>query len=172
MSLNTNDNTTESTTAPDTFHLHCTINGQPIERDVEVDRSLLSFLRDDLGLTGTKGSCLEGECGSCTVLIDGVPFNSCVTLAGRVNGRSVTTIEGFAQDDKPAILQEKFLETGSVQCGYCSPGLILTAYALLQANPEITEEELIKGMEANICRCTGYTAIIEALRRARREMLK
>lgn len=170
MSHNTPDGLTGLALTPDTFHLRCTINGESIERDVAVDRSLLSFLRDDLGLTGTKGSCLEGECGSCTVLIDGVPVNSCITLAAQVNGRQVVTIEGLSRDDKLAILQEKFLEAGAVQCGYCTPGLILAATALLQENPEITEEQLIKGVEANICRCTGYSSIVEALRNAHREM--
>ena len=153
-----------------TFRLRCSVNGEAIERDVAADRSLLSFLRDDLCLTGTKGSCLEGECGSCTVLIDGVPFNSCITLAARVNGRNVTTIEGLARDDKLSVLQEKFVETGAAQCGYCTPGLIMAAHALVQNNPEITEEQLIKGVEANLCRCTGYAAVVEAIRSAHREI--
>ena len=152
-----------------TFPLRCTINGQPVECRVPVDRSLLFFLRDDLGLTGTKGSCLEGECGSCTVLIDGVPFNSCVTLAAQVNGRHIVTIEGLAQGDRLNVLQEKFLEAGAAQCGYCTPGLIMAAQALLQDNPQITEEQLIKGVEGNICRCTGYASIVAALRSAHRE---
>jgi carbon-monoxide dehydrogenase small subunit len=159
-----------STEVPVTFGLCCAVNGQPVERQVAADRSLLSFLRDDLGLTGTKGSCLEGECGSCTVLVDGVPLNSCMTLAGQVNGRSVITIEGLAHDGRLAVLQEKFIAAGAAQCGYCTPGLIMAAQALLQENPKITEEQLIKGVEANLCRCTGYASILEALRQAHREM--
>jgi aerobic carbon-monoxide dehydrogenase small subunit len=156
--------------APGQFKLRCTINGRALERDVAVDRSLLSFLRDDLGLTGTKGSCLEGECGSCTVLVDGVAFNSCMTLAGQVQGRSVLTIEGLAHDGRLAVLQEKFIAAGAAQCGYCTPGVIMAACALLQSHPELTDEQLIKGVEANLCRCTGYASIVEALRSAHREM--
>ncbi|MFH0982904.1 MAG: (2Fe-2S)-binding protein [Planctomycetota bacterium] len=166
----THDHTAACFEPPACFRLRCTINGRPVDRDVAVDRSLLSFLRDDLGLTGTKGSCLEGECGSCTVLIDGVPFNSCMMLAGQVQGRKVVTIEGLAHDGRLAILQEKFLEAGAAQCGYCTPGLIMAAQALLQENPALTEEQLIKGIEANLCRCTGYSSILEALRNAQREM--
>ena len=149
--------------------LRCTVNGQAVEHEVAADRTLLSFLRDDLGLTGTKGSCLEGECGSCTVLVDGVSHNSCLMLAMQVNGREVTTIEGLEVDGRLHVLQEKFIEAGAAQCGYCTPGLIMSAQALMQANPRITEDELVAGVEANICRCTGYAAIVEALRSAHRE---
>jgi len=169
MTSAAHDNTAGPVEVPSTFSLRCTVNGEPVECDVAVDRSLLSFLRDDLGLTGTKGSCLEGECGSCTVLVDEVPLNSCITLAAQVHSRNVVTIEGLSQDDRLTVLQEKFLEAGAAQCGYCTPGLIVAAHALLQNNPEITEEQLIAGVEGNICRCTGYASILEALRSVHRE---
>jgi carbon-monoxide dehydrogenase small subunit len=152
-----------------TWRLECTVNGHPVELDVEQDETLLSVLRDRLGLTGTKGSCLEGECGSCTVLVDGQAVNSCLVLAPQMQGRSIETIEGLAHGDKLHVLQEKFLAGGAVQCGYCTPGLIMAAKALLDTNPNPTEEEFLEGMEGNICRCTGYSAIRDAIRQAARE---
>ena len=156
-------------TALDHLRLHCTVNGRPIDRDVEQNRTLLDFLRDDLGLTGTKGSCLEGECGSCTVVLDGMAVNSCLVLAAQVEGRGVETIEGLAHGYKLHVLQEKFLASGAAQCGYCTPGLIMAAKALLDANPNLTEQAFFEGMEGNICRCTGYAAIAEAIQAAARE---
>lgn len=149
--------------------LACTVNGRAIDEFVDVDRTLLDFLRDDLGLTGTKGSCLEGECGSCTVILDGQAVNSCLVLAAQTQGRSVETIEGLAKGDKLHVLQDKFLASGAAQCGYCTPGLIMAAKVLLDANPNPTEEAFFEGMEGNICRCTGYAAICEAIRSAARE---
>jgi aerobic carbon-monoxide dehydrogenase small subunit len=152
-----------------TWRLKCTVNGNPVDLDVEQDDTLLSVLRDRLGLTGTKGSCLEGECGSCTVIVDGEAVNSCLILAPQMQGRSIETIEGLAHGDKLHLLQEKFLASGAVQCGYCTPGLIMAAKALLDRTPNPTEEEFLQGMEGNICRCTGYTAIRQAIREAARE---
>jgi carbon-monoxide dehydrogenase small subunit len=148
----------------------CTINGEPVVREAPVDCTLLNFLRDIVGLTGTKGACVEGECGSCTVLIDGVPVTSCLMLAAQANGRALTTIEGLADGDALDVLQEKFIETGAAQCGYCTPGLIMAARALLDENPSISESDLLTALEGNICRCTGYASIIEAVRRAHREL--
>ncbi len=152
-----------------TWRLKCTVNGNPIDLEVEQDTTLLDVLRDRLGLTGTKGSCLEGECGSCTVIVDGEAVNSCLVLAPQMQGRSVETIEGLTHGDKLHVLQEKFLESGAVQCGYCTPGLIMAAKALLDRTPEPTEEQFFEGMEGNICRCTGYSAISDAIRSAARE---
>ncbi len=154
---------------PTSWMLSCTVNGDPVEIEVQQDETLLAVLRERLGLTGTKGSCLEGECGSCTVIVDGQAVNSCLVLAGQMQGRRVETIEGLASGDKLHVLQEKFLASGAAQCGYCTPGLIMAAQALLGANPEPTDEEFLEGMEGNICRCTGYGAIREAIVAAAKE---
>lgn len=158
-----------ATDAPATWMLKCSVNGGLIEAEVEQDLTLLDFLRERLGLTGTKGSCLEGECGSCTVLVDGGVTNSCLLLAAQMQGRTVETIEGLAHGDKLHVLQEKFLDSGAAQCGYCTPGLIMSAKALLEGNPDPSEQEFFEGMEGNICRCTGYASICEAIRSAARE---
>jgi len=155
--------------ATTTWRLACIVNGKPVDVDVRQDETLLSVLRDRLGLTGTKGACLEGECGACTVIVDGRAINSCLVLAPQVQGCSVETIEGLAQGDKLHVLQEKFLDSGAVQCGYCTPGLIMAAKVLLDEHPDPTEDQFVEAMEGNICRCTGYTAIREALRSAARE---
>lgn len=137
--------------------------------EVPQDETLLTTLRDRLGLTGTKGSCLEGECGSCTVIVDGAAVNSCLVLSPQMQGCTVETIEGLACGDKLHVLQERFLDTGAAQCGYCTPGLIMAAKVLLEQNPSPTEQEFFEGMEGNICRCTGYRSICEAIRGAARE---
>jgi len=147
----------------------CTVNGAAVDRDADLDRTLLDFLRDDLGLTGTKGSCLEGECGSCTVILDGAAVNSCLVLAAQTQGCKVETIEGLANGDKLHVLQDKFLASGAAQCGYCTPGLIMAAKVLLDADPNPNEQVFFEGMEGNICRCTGYAAICEAIRSAAKE---
>lgn len=152
-----------------TWRLQCTVNDGPIDAEVPQDETLLFFLRDRLGLTGTKGSCLEGECGSCTVIVDGQPINSCLALCPQMQGRTIETIEGLAHGDKLHVLQEKFLASGAAQCGYCTPGLIMSAKALLEANPNPGEQEFFEGMEGNICRCTGYASICEAIKSAARE---
>lgn len=151
------------------FKLSCRVNGQAVDVAIDQDETLLWMLRERLGLTGTKGSCLEGECGSCTVLVDGQAVNSCLSLAAQMQGRVVETIEGLANGDKLHVLQDKFLASGAAQCGYCTPGLIMAAKALLETNPSPTEQEFFEGMEGNICRCTGYAAICEAIRGAARE---
>ena len=152
-----------------TCRLRCTVNGDPVDADVAQDETLLFFLRDRLGLTGAKGSCLEGECGSCTVIVDDKPINSCLVLCPQMQNRNIETIEGLAHGDKLHVLQEKFLASGAAQCGYCTPGLIMSAKALLEANPNPSEQEFFEGMEGNICRCTGYAAICEAIKSAARE---
>lgn len=149
----------------------CTINGEAIVREAPVNCTLLTFLRDIVGLTGSKGACLEGECGSCTVLVDGVPVTSCLMLAAQADGAQITTIEGLATADALDLLQDKFVETGAAQCGYCTPGLIMAARAALRDNPHASDAELITALEGNICRCTGYASIIEAVRRAHRKLV-
>ena len=150
--------------------LRFTLNGKKISRKVQPTQTLLDFLRIEMGLTGTKGACLEGECGSCYVLVDGKPMNSCMMLAPQVQDRTVITIEGFAHNQKLDVLQQKFVECGAVQCGYCTPGLVVAAKALLAENPHPTREEFLVGMEGNICRCTGYSSILRACKLAADEM--
>ena len=130
---------------------------------VKSNTLLVNFLRDELGLTGTKRGCEEGDCGSCTILLDGVPVNSCMILALEVDGCNITTIEGIASGDKMDIIQEKFLEYGAIQCGYCSAGMIVSAKALLTKNPKPTVQEIKEGIQGNLCRCTGYVNIIRAI---------
>jgi len=140
-----------------------TLNGTPIRRDVEDSRLLVEFLREDLKLTGTKESCGVGVCGACTVLLDGKPISSCLALAVHADGCTVTTIEGIAEGDQLHPLQEAFLAHGGFQCGICTPGQILAAKALLDANPHPTRAEIQHWMMGNLCRCTGYYKIIEAI---------
>ena len=152
------------------WSLKFTLNGKKVSAQVPPTRTLLDFLRLELGLTGTKGACLEGECGSCYVLVDGKPMNSCLMLAPQVQDREVTTIEGLAHSKKLDVIQQKFIDCGAVQCGYCTPGLILAAKALLAENTHPTREEFLAGMEGNICRCTGYNKILRACEQAADEM--
>jgi carbon-monoxide dehydrogenase small subunit len=142
------------------------VNGDSYPLDVEPQRTLLEVLREDIGLTGTKPNCLEGECGSCTVLLDGRAVNACLYLAVRAAGHEIVTIEGLANDDKLTPLQAAFIEQGAVQCGYCTPGFILAATALLRENPNPTDDEMNRAFAGNICRCTGYVNIRRAVRRA------
>lgn len=128
------------------------------------NRTLLEVLRDDLQLTGTKEGCGDGACGSCTVLVDGRPVRSCLTLAVAMEGRKITTIEGIAQEGKLHPIQAAFVEHHAIQCGFCSPGMILTAYALLNENPNPGEAEIRRAISGNICRCTGYAKIVKAVR--------
>jgi aerobic-type carbon monoxide dehydrogenase small subunit (CoxS/CutS family) len=140
-----------------------TVNGKRCEKSVAENRTLLRFLREDLGLTGTKEGCGAGECGACTVLLDGLSVNSCMVLAVEADGRSVETIEGEAKDGKLSRIQEAFREHHAVQCGFCTPGMILSVRELLSRNPKPSVEEIQEGIEGNLCRCTGYRQIIEAV---------
>lgn len=128
------------------------------------NRTLLEVLRDDLHLTGTKESCGEGVCGSCTVLVNGTPVRSCLTLAVAMQGKEITTIEGLSVGEKLHPVQEAFVNHHAIQCGFCSPGMILTAYTLLAENPNPTEKEIRRAISGNVCRCTGYAKIIEAVK--------
>ncbi len=143
-----------------------TVNGQTHALEIEPQETLLHVLRARLGLTGTKANCEEGECGACTVLLDGQPVNSCLLLAVRAEGSRIQTIEGVAEDGQLTPLQEAFAAEGAVQCGYCTPGFLLTTAALLSANPHPTDEEITHALSGNICRCTGYTKIVKAIRQA------
>ncbi len=142
------------------------VNEQEYELFIEPHKTLLDVLRDDLGLTGTKRGCDSGQCGACTVLLDGKPILSCITLACEVDGRKIHTIEGVAKDGELHPLQKAFLKYGAVQCGFCTPGMILSASALLESNPSPTVEEIKKAISGNLCRCTGYLKIIEAIQGA------
>ncbi|HWQ30515.1 MAG TPA: (2Fe-2S)-binding protein [Negativicutes bacterium] len=139
------------------------VNGIDYTRVVKANTLLVNFLREELDLTGTKKGCELGDCGSCTVLLDGKPVNSCLVLAIEADGMKVTTIEGVASTSSLDNIQEKFLEYGAIQCGYCSAGMILSAKALLTENPKPTEEEVRAGISGNLCRCTGYINIIKAI---------
>jgi carbon-monoxide dehydrogenase small subunit len=139
------------------------VNGERHERDVEVRRLLVHFLRDDLDLTGTHIGCDTGNCGACTVILDGVAIKSCMLLAVQAHGASVETVEGLAPDDELHPLQEAFSSFHALQCGYCTPGMLMSAKQLLDHNPEPTEGEIRRAIQGNICRCTGYVNIVEAI---------
>jgi carbon-monoxide dehydrogenase small subunit len=150
--------------------LSLTINGERYDAEISAGMSLLELLREEFGLTGTKTNCLEAECGVCTVLLDGKAVNSCITLALQCQGSSVTTIEGLAQGGELHPLQQAFIEGGAVQCGYCIPGMLLSAKALLDANPLPDEAAIREGLAGTLCRCTGYQKIVDAVGRAARQM--
>jgi carbon-monoxide dehydrogenase small subunit len=143
--------------------LTLTVNGQVHEVLVEPHRSLLDVLRGELGLTGTKENCLEAECGVCTVLLDGAAVNACILLAAECPGRAITTIEGLAGPDGLHPLQQAFIDHGAVQCGYCIPGMILSASAFLDEHPAPSEAEVREALAGNLCRCTGYQKIVQAV---------
>jgi len=147
-----------------------TLNGKPVTVTVDSDRKLLWVLRTDLGLTGTKYGCGAGICGACTVLVDGKAVRSCVLPVSQVKNAQVTTIEGLAKNGKLHPLQKAFMEHDGLQCGYCTPGMILTAYNLLKQNPRPSYADIVKGMEHNLCRCGAHKRIIEAIQAAAKEM--
>jgi aerobic-type carbon monoxide dehydrogenase small subunit (CoxS/CutS family) len=147
-----------------------TINGAKRSLNADPDRTLLSVLRDDLGLTGAKYGCGEGECGACTVLIDGRMARSCSTKVSTAAGKPLRTIEGLATGEKLHPIQEAFLEVGAMQCGYCTPGMIMSAVALLEKKPEPTRDDIVQGLNGNICRCGTYTRIVAAVEKAAKAM--
>lgn len=143
------------------------VNGEKYELSIEEDKRLIDVLRDDLGLTGVKEGCSEGECGACTVIMDGEAVNSCLVMGFQANGSNILTIEGLEEDGKIHPIQQAFIDVGAVQCGYCTPGMILSVKALLDKNPNPTMEEIREGISGNLCRCTGYNKIVEAVERVR-----
>jgi carbon-monoxide dehydrogenase small subunit len=147
------------------------VNGETVEAAVEPNQTLLQLLREDLGLTGTKHGCGLGDCGACTVILDGKPVNSCLVLAVQAQGREVLTIEGLAENGKLHPIQQAFVDKGAIQCGFCSPGMILAAKALLEENPKPTELEIRTALSGNLCRCTGYQKIVEAIQESASSML-
>ncbi len=146
--------------------IRVTVNGMVETASVPSGMTLLEFLRERLYLTGAKEGCGMGECGACTVLLDGVPVTSCLVLAVEADGREVRTVEGEATDGELSALQRAFIEEGAVQCGFCTPGMIMSARALLQRNPHPSDPEIREAIAGNLCRCTGYEAIVRAIRRA------
>ncbi|HSG81203.1 MAG TPA: (2Fe-2S)-binding protein [Gemmatimonadota bacterium] len=147
-----------------------TLNDVPVTLETSADRTLLWVLRTDLEATGTKYGCGDGLCGSCTVIVDGEAVRSCVTHLGDVQGKRITTIEGLAREGRLHPLQQAFYDLGGFQCGYCAPGMIMNAYGLLGRNPRPTRDEIIQGMDKNLCRCSAYKRIIEAIELAAAQM--
>jgi aerobic carbon-monoxide dehydrogenase small subunit len=158
----------ESSQAGAKCEISLTVNGRPVTVRAHAMERLLDVLRHELGLTGTKEGCGEGECGSCSILIDGMLVNSCLVPALQASGANIVTIEGLASDDCLRALQEAFLECGGAQCGICTPGMILAAFHLLSKKPQPTLEEIREGLSGNLCRCTGYMQIFEAVEEAGR----
>ena len=143
--------------------IQATVNGNPITELADPGMRLIDYLRDVLGLTGTKEGCSEGECGACTILVDGVAVTSCTMLAGQIDGHDITTIEGLAQGGELDRIQDAFIRHGAIQCGFCTPGMILSVKSLLLRQPNPSGEEVKRAIEGNLCRCTGYTKIINAV---------
>jgi aerobic-type carbon monoxide dehydrogenase small subunit (CoxS/CutS family) len=155
-----------SNTASERLHLRLTVNGEPAETLADGYKTLLEVLREDLQLTGTKHGCELGECGACAVLLDETPVLSCLILAAEVQGRRVVTVEGLAVNGRLDPLQEAFADHGAAQCGYCTPGILMTAKALLDREPHPTRERIREALAGNLCRCTGYHQIVEAVEAA------
>jgi aerobic-type carbon monoxide dehydrogenase small subunit (CoxS/CutS family) len=151
-------------------HLSLRINGEPAEFLFEPNKSLLELLREDAALSGTKHGCELGECGACAVLMNGRPVLSCLVLALECEGAEITTVEGLATDSRLHPLQDSFVECGAAQCGYCTPGFLVTARALLDEKPEASRDEIVEALSGNLCRCTGYIQIFEAVEQAARKM--
>jgi aerobic-type carbon monoxide dehydrogenase small subunit (CoxS/CutS family) len=144
------------------MRIELTVNGDLYRREVTPDATLLDVLRDDLGLTGTKWGCKTGDCGACTVLVDGEPVTSCIQLARQVEGRELTTIEGLDAESGLSDVQEAFVRNGAAQCGFCTPGMVLSIEALLRVSPSPDEAEIREALAGNLCRCTGYNKIVDA----------
>ena len=146
-----------------------TVNGRAVEIEIDIRESLLDVLRDRLQFTGVKQGCSVGECGACTVLLDGTPVNSCIYLAAWAHGKSITTIEGIAQEGVLSPVQEAFVEEGAIQCGFCTPGLVLSTTAMVESGHHFTHDEVRRELSGHLCRCTGYQKIVDAAERALRE---
>ena len=154
----------------ESFRVHLTVNGQAFQEDVETRTLLVHFLRENLGLTGTHIGCDTTNCGACTVLLDGRAVKSCTVLAVQANGRAVQTVEGLETGGKLDPVQEGFIEEHGLQCGFCTPGMMMTSVALLAKNPNPTEEQIRRAISGNLCRCTGYVNIVKAVQHASRKM--
>ena len=139
------------------------LNEEPMELYVDANRTMLNVLRDELCYTGTKEGCGAGECGACTVIVDGLPINACLVLAPGMDGMHITTVEGLSKDGELSPLQKAFVEHAALQCGFCTPGFIMSGTALLMENPQPSREEIVRAISGNLCRCTGYARIIEAI---------
>ncbi|CAA7600943.1 2Fe-2S ferredoxin-type iron-sulfur binding domain protein [Acididesulfobacillus acetoxydans] len=146
--------------------LNCTVNGENVSQWIDPTMSLLHFLRHELNLLGTKEGCGEGECGACTIIFNGRAVNSCLVLAQEAEGSRILTVEGLGQEGQLSILQQEFIKEDALQCGFCTPGMLMSARALLDRNPEPEEEEIKEAIAGNLCRCTGYYPIIEAIKKA------
>ena len=146
--------------------LSMTVNGRPVVRDVDPNMTLLHFLRDNLKLFGTKEACGEGECGACTIILNGKAVTSCIVLAVEAEGAQITTVDGLSKNGKLSILQEEFVSQDALQCGFCTPGFLMSTRALLDHNPNPTDEEIVEVLSGNLCRCTGYVKIVDAVERA------
>jgi aerobic-type carbon monoxide dehydrogenase small subunit (CoxS/CutS family) len=154
------------------IELELDVNGRVYTVSVEPWRTLLEVLRDELGLTGAKRGCDDGNCGACTVIMDGKAVKSCLMLVPQARGKEILTIEGLGDEENPHPLQQAFIDHFAVQCGFCTPGMIMSAKALLDENPKATEDEIREALHGNICRCTGYVKIVEAIEAARDDMAK
>jgi carbon-monoxide dehydrogenase small subunit len=150
--------------------IRVTVNGRLYEEEVEPRQLLVHFLRETLGLTGAHVGCVVGECGACSILLDGEVVKSCLHLAVQADGREITTVEGLAKDGELNPVQEAFVKNYAFQCGYCTPGMVITSYALLRRNPDPSEEEIRKALAGNLCMCTGYVQIVDAVKEAARGM--
>ncbi len=146
--------------------IHLTVNGELYNLTVESHHTLLTILREQLVLTSVKNGCSEGECGACTVLFDGKPVNSCLVLGAEADGHVIVTTEGLAKNGRLDPIQQTMSDLGGTQCGYCTPGIVMASFALLERNPNPTEQEIREGLVGNLCRCTGYTRIVDAVREA------
>jgi carbon-monoxide dehydrogenase small subunit len=154
----------------DRIAIRLTVNGRSVQVDVAPSETLLTLLREELGLTGAKDGCGEGECGACTVLLDGEPVNACLVLAAQADGHEVLTIEGLAAEGELHPVQRAFVEDGAVQCGFCTPGAVMSAVALLARDPDPDEHEIRQALSGNLCRCTGYAKMVQAVQRAAKVM--
>lgn len=149
------------------IQVECEINGKSVDLLVSPDRTVVDVLRNELGLTGTKQGCDDGNCGACTILVDGKAAKSCSLLIGQARNKKITTIEGVSNGDVLHPMQQAFIDHFAIQCGFCTPGMIMTAIAILNENPNATEEDIREGLHGNLCRCTGYVKVVEAIEDAR-----
>lgn len=149
------------------IQVECEINGKPVDLFISPDRTVVDVLRNELGLTGTKQGCDDGNCGACTILVDGKAAKSCSMLIGQIRNKKVTTIEGVSDGDILHPMQQAFIDHFAIQCGFCTPGMIMTAIAILNENPNANEDDIREGLHGNLCRCTGYVKIVEAVEDAR-----